>query len=119
MEKQLAEKLEKITRRLEERKGEKIVSIDLEGQGAFTEALLILTATSARHGRSLADSVAELCREQPYEFSRMEGYDVGQWILVDMNDVVINIFLEPAREIYRLESLWGYARPAQHIEVRS
>lgn len=44
----------------------------------------------------------------------MEGYEAGQWILVDLNDIIVNIFLEPVRELYRLESLWEHipGRPA-------
>jgi ribosome-associated protein len=68
---------------------------------------VVLTANSARHARSLADDLAQLCSERSWEYRNREGYSLGQWILLDLNDVVINIFLDAAREIYRLESLWG------------
>ena len=51
--------------------------------------------------------MAALCHERNYEYLRVEGYEAGQWILVDLNDIVINIFLEPVRELFRLEALWG------------
>ncbi|MDE7066056.1 MAG: RsfS/YbeB/iojap family protein, partial [Desulfovibrionaceae bacterium] len=54
----------------------------------------------------LADGIAELCSRENFEFLRMEGYQAGQWILVDLNDIVVNIFQEPVRELYRLETLW-------------
>ncbi|WP_298032196.1 ribosome silencing factor [uncultured Desulfovibrio sp.] len=103
----LAEKLAGITVWLEEHKAERIVSLNLTEQGGFTDVLLALTASSMRHAQSLADGVAALCHERNYEYLRVEGYEAGQWILVDLNDIVINIFLEPVRELFRLESLWG------------
>ncbi len=112
----LAEKLAVITAWLEEHKAERIVSLNLTEQGGFADALLVLTAGSMRHAQSLADGVAALCHERNYEYLRVEGYEAGQWILVDLNDIVINIFLEPVRELYRLEALWGQspARASDH-----
>jgi ribosome-associated protein len=104
----LEEKLAQIRHRLEEYKAERVSCLNLEGKNLFTEGLVVLTAGSARHARSLADGVAELCRENSWEFPHTEGYGAGQWILLDLNDIVVNIFLEPVRELYRLESLWGY-----------
>ena len=105
-----AEKLDDLKRLLEERKAERIVCLDLAEQGFFTESLVVLTANSARHARSLADDIAALCHERSWEFLRAEGYAVGQWILVDLNDIVLNIFLEPVRDLYHLESLWGFVK---------
>ncbi|MDR2056335.1 MAG: ribosome silencing factor [Desulfovibrio sp.] len=101
-------KLTQIRRRLEELKAERVLCLNLEGKGFFAEGLVVLTANSARHARSLADNVAGLCREKSWEYLHTEGYDLGQWILLDLNDIVVNIFLESARELYRLESLWTY-----------
>ncbi len=40
----------------------------------------------------------------------MEGYNQGQWILVDLNDIIVNIFQEQSRQLYRLEDLWQHTR---------
>ena len=87
-----AEKMAVIKAWLEEHKAVDVAEIDLAGQGAFTDALLVVSATSVRHAQSLADGVSALCHEQNYEYLRMEGYNTGQWILVDCNDIVVNIF---------------------------
>ncbi len=101
-----SEKLRVLMPWLREHKAKEPLELDLTGQNAFTEALVIATATSVRHGQSLADGIAELCSRENFEFLRMEGYQAGQWILVDLNDIVVNIFQEPVRELYRLETLW-------------
>lgn len=105
----LEEKLADVVHWLEEHKAARVVTIDMAGQGGFAEALVIATAGSVRHGQSLADGLGELCRQRNYEYLRVEGYAAGQWILVDLNDIVVNVFLEPVRELYGLEALWGGA----------
>ncbi len=100
------EKISDIVVWLEEHKAADIVTLDLAGRSAFAEALLVITASSMRHGQSLADGVMQLCNEKKYEYLRMEGYQTGQWILVDLNDVIVNIFQEPVRHLYNLEALW-------------
>ena len=105
----LEEKLEAVVTWLEEHKATRVVSIDMADQGSFAEALVIASAGSVRHAQSLADGVGEMCRARNFEYLRMEGYTAGQWILVDMNDIIVNVFLEPVRELYGLEALWGKA----------
>ena len=96
-----------------------VAEIDLTGQGAFTDALLVASATSVRHAQSLADGVSALCHEQNFEYLRMEGYTTGQWILVDCNDIVVNIFQQSVRDLYQLENLWGAAAAALNKEPRA
>ncbi len=95
---------------LNEHKARDVVSLDIKGVSSFADAMIVATASSVRHGQSLADSVNELCGKEKFEFLSMEGYQSGQWILVDLNDIVVNIFQETEREVYRLESLWTDAR---------
>lgn len=97
---------------LEEHKALRVVCLDLEEQGGFADALIIASAGSVRHAQSLADGVSLMCREKNYEFLRTEGYATGQWILVDMNDIIVNIFQEPVRDLYALEALWGHGSGA-------
>ena len=102
-----ANKLEALVAWLHEHKALQLVSLHVAGQSAWTEALVIVSARSIRHAQSLADGILAWCREHKVEFLSMEGYRAGQWILVDLNDVVVNIFQAPIRELYRLESLWA------------
>ena len=69
--------------------------------------MIIASASSARHARSLADGLSEMCKQEKFEILRTEGYQEGQWVLVDLNDIIVHIFQEPVRELYRLESLWA------------
>ena len=55
---------------------------------------------------AIAARILELCKERKFEFLRMEGYQTGLWILVDLNDVIVHIMQEAERDLYHLESLW-------------
>lgn len=106
-----AEKCRVLTDWLVEHKAKDPVTVDLTGQCAFAESLLVVTATSVRHAQSLASGIGDVCAQENYEFLRVEGAQMGQWILVDLNDIVVNIFQESVRELYNLESLWSAAYP--------
>jgi len=100
-------KIDALSDWLHAHKALQLVSLRVAGRNAWTEALIIVSASSIRHAQSLADGILSWCKEQKLEFLSMEGYQAGQWILVDLNDVVVNIFQAPTRELYRLESLWA------------
>ena len=106
-----------MARFLQEHKAQNVTTIDLSGRGSFTDGLIIATATSVRHAQSLADGISALCHEKKYEYLRMDGYTNGQWLLVDCNDVVVNIFQEATREMYNLEALWSV--PSSREELRT
>ena len=89
-----------------EHKGQDIVSLDLSKQSTFAEAMLVVTASSMRHAQSLAEGLILFCKEQNFEYLRTEGKQTGQWILIDCNDIVVNIFQAPVRDLYKLERLW-------------
>lgn len=99
-------KLQEISRWLGEKKAKDLVVLDLEGQNALAEGIVIAGATSLRHAQGLADFVLEMGKEQNYEFLHMEGYKNGLWILLDFNDVLVNIFQPEQRDLYRLEDLF-------------
>ncbi|HEU6436879.1 MAG TPA: ribosome silencing factor [Nitratidesulfovibrio sp.] len=108
-----AEKVATFVSWLEEKKGRDVLALDLAGLNAFAESIIIVTAGSVRHAQGLADHVLGMCDDEKIEFLRMEGYQAGQWILLDCNDVIINVFQPPVREMFRLESLWSDA-PVLH-----
>lgn len=100
---------------LEEHKASDVEKIDLTGRGSFTDIMIVATANSVRHAQSLANGVNQLCGEKNYEFLRMDGYNMGQWIIVDCNDFVVNVFLKETRELYKLEALWSVPQSREEL----
>ena len=107
----IREKLEHVAGWIEEKKGKDILALDLTRMHTFTEGIIIVTASSIRNAQGLADHLLAESKEAHYEFLRMEGYQTGQWILLDMNDLVVSIFQEDTRGLYRLEDLWKTDEP--------
>lgn len=73
---------------------------------SYTNFLLIVTATSDRHARALADHLIEQTKLKSVKPLGVEGYDSGQWILLDFGDVIVHIFQENTRDYYDLDGLW-------------
>ena len=103
------QKLETLVSWVCDKKGVDVVALDLTPCHTFTEGIVIVTATSIRHAQGLADHILQECKGARFEYLSMEGYQAGQWILLDLNDVVVSIFQDETRNLYRLEDLWKTA----------
>ena len=103
------EKVKNIVGWLLDKKALELLALDLSRENGPSEAVVIVTATSMRHGQGLADHVLQSARDENFEYLNMEGYVVGQWILLDLNDVVVHIFQSESRALFRLDDLWPAA----------
>ena len=92
---------------LEDNKAENILVLDIEGISFFADVIMIATANSNRHAKSLADKLVESIKANNKNILNVEGKVESGWILVDCGGVVVNIMKEDIREFYDLEGLWG------------
>lgn len=111
-----AEKTAVLAQWLEDNKGRDVVALDVTGRSPCMDMVVVVTASSLRHAKSLADGLMEQCIKNNFEFLRMEGYQTAQWVLVDLNDIVVHIFQPEMRDLFRIEALWKQA-PAVHGTV--
>ncbi len=104
--------LQKLTvESLEDLKGKDIVVLDVSDRTTVTDWMIVATGTSQRHVKSLANEVVEKSKEAGVRPLGMEGESDGNWILVDLGDVLAHVMTEDSREFYALEKLWGVAEP--------
>jgi ribosome-associated protein len=94
----------------DERRCSDIVVLDLKGKSPATDYFVIVTGTSDRQMRTVADEIREVARERSRQCFGSAGYEQGRWILLDFIDVVIHIFDAEYRDYYALELLWGDAK---------
>lgn len=91
---------------LDERKGQNIVTMDVQGKTTFTDYMILVTGTSDRHLKALCGYVEEKALEHGFKALGTEGDLGSDWILLDLGDVIIHAMTAQAREYYQLEKLW-------------
>ena len=101
------ELLELVIKTLSDKLGEQIVSIDMRSVNPFTDYFVITTAKNVRHANSLANDLMKEVEKNGYTVRTREGAEGSEWILVDLNEVIVHIFTDSARQVYKLENLWG------------
>ena len=102
-----------------DRKAEDVTLLDLRKASAFTDFFLICTGTNIRQVQAIADAVQSAAREAGAKPSLVEGYERGQWILLDYFDFIVHVFTAGTRDFYGLERLWGDAKQIKISEGTS
>lgn len=95
-----------VTEALDAMKAQQIRVLDVRGKTPLTDYMVIASGTSNRHVQSLADSVAFKARQAGIIPLGIEGQESQEWVLVDLNDVIVHVMLPKVRDFYNLERLW-------------
>ncbi len=74
---------------------------------SITDYMVISSGTSSRHVRSIADRVVEKAKLAGRVPIGVEGHEFGEWVLVDLDEVVVHVMQPSARDFYKLENLWN------------
>jgi ribosome-associated protein len=91
--------------------------LDVRKLTDIADTLVIASGNSDRHVRSIADRVVEFAKKAGYRPMGVEGERDGEWVLVDLQDVIVHIMLPRVREFYRLESLWDVSAARREAAV--
>ena len=87
-------------------KGQDIVVMDIAKMSSIADYMVVVTGTSNRHVKSMADEAQKRCKEAGLIPVGMEGQEQGEWILLDLGDVIVHVMQAATRKLYDLESLW-------------
>ncbi len=98
--------LERVVDILEDGKSRDVKIIDVIGKTSVTDYLIIASGTSERHVKSLASQLVESLKQTGIIPLGVEGELVGDWVLVDLGDVIVHVMMPQTREFYQLEKLW-------------
>lgn len=94
---------------LDDMKAQSTTRLDVRHLTSMTDEMVIASGRSDRHVRAIAQALLERCKAVGFEPIGVEGFESGEWVLVDLGDVVVHIMLPKVRDFYSLEKLWGIA----------
>ncbi len=106
-----------VTAALDDMKANDIKVLDLRGLTDIADTMIIASGNSDRHVRSIADRVVERVKQAGMRPLGVEGEREAEWVLVDLNDVIVHVMLPRIREFYGLERLWE--APDAHASRRA
>lgn len=92
---------------LEDAKAQDIKVFDTTGLTSLFDRVIIASGTSNRQARSLARSVFSAARDQKLEVLSVEGEQTGEWVVLDLGDIVVHCMQPAIRQYYNLEAIWG------------
>src|SRR5436853_7245224 len=103
-----------------DKKAEELTILEMEkGSGAFTDYFVLCSGTNPRQVQAIADEVEMRLKAAAIPPTHVEGYNQGEWILIDYVDFVVHVFSEKARKFYDLERLWKSAKRMAPAELEA
>ena len=103
---------------LEDMKAVNVRVLDVRGLTDIADTMIVASGNSDRHVRSIADNVSQKAKAAGFRPLGTEGARDGEWVLVDLTDVLVHVMLPRVREFYGLESLWEAGVPAVAAPAR-
>jgi len=98
---------QKIVAALEDLKAQNLTILDVKAATSVTDYMIIASGTSSRQVMALARNVQNAAKELNVELLGTEGLDAGEWVLIDLGDILVHVMQPQIREFYDLEKLWG------------
>ncbi len=104
---------------LEDIKAFDIAVMDVHKLTSMTSYMIVASANSTRQAKSIADNVRKKLKEKGADLRGTEGEKDGEWVLVDLGEIVVHIMIPSARAYYNLEQLWGETETRRSASKKS
>jgi ribosome-associated protein len=115
----IEDKIKLVVAALEDIKGRDITVLDTSKLTSLFERMVIASGDSNRQTRALADNVREKIKGAGEHVGGTEGEDSGDWVLLDLGDIIVHVMLPAVRAHYNLEELWGAGAAARSRHIQA
>jgi ribosome-associated protein len=99
---------------LEDIKARDITILDVRKMTSLFDYMIVASADSSRQTKALANNVQDKLRQMGARVHGIEGERTGEWVLVDLGEVIVHVMQPAIRAYYNLEQLWGGQPPSPH-----
>lgn len=93
--------------KIDDMKGRDIVELNVKGKSTVTDTMVICSGNSKRHVSAIAEHVQVEAKHAGHAPLSVEGKETGEWVLVDLGEIIVHVMQDEARDFYQLEKLWG------------
>lgn len=93
--------------KIEDMKARDVVVLDVADKSSVTDTMVVCSGNSKRHVMSIAENVVVESKHAGLPPLNVEGKETGEWVLVDLGDVVLHVMQDQTRDFYQLEKLWS------------
>lgn len=101
--------LELAVKAADSKRAEEIIALDVSEVSVMADYFVIMDANSKRQVQAIAEAVVEQAHKNDVVIKSVEGKQAGNWVLVDLGDVIVHVFKKDQRQFYNLEKLWSQA----------
>jgi len=110
-------KLNAILGWLNEKKAENIAVYDVQKTSGYTDVIVVCEGAADLHNQAIANYLLDMAKENHYPVLSKEGIEFGRWVLIDVGDVVVHIFMSETRQHYDIDDLFKKVkeRPAEEL----
>jgi len=109
-------KLAAILEWLNEKKAENINVYDVEKTSGYTDLVIVCEGAADMHNQAIANHLLDMAKANHLLVLSKEGIDFGHWVLIDIGDVIVHIFLPDTRRQYKIDELFEKVRDSFDME---
>lgn len=110
-------KLEAILEWLSDKKAENIRVYEVQGKTDYTDLIVVCEGNADLHNKAIASHLIDMAKENHLKVLSKEGVDTAHWILIDIGDVIVHIFLPQTRDYYKIDELFEKVKNSKPEEA--
>lgn len=99
--------LETVIKAISEKKGERVIRYDFRTLNPYIDDVILCSASNITQVHAIAQNIKDRVREHGFDVRAIEGNSESRWVLVDLNTIIVHVFLQEEREHFQLEKLYA------------